>query len=308
MKLLDAIDSLKVWTRGDRRSPHKPLLLLYALAKQVRDSNAKFEFSEIEKHVHELLDEFWNARPGKPGKHHVNDPFWRLQKDKTPQGDAIWKVRHEGGPELSNSSSATVTDLRNYRATGFFSPEIVIEIRDNPDIIRLAAQKLLDKHFSESLHQSIMERVGLPYEMFSFHEFSAKNERDPKFRKNVLHAYEYSCAVCGFDLHIRTVPVGLKAVHIKWHQHRGPDTEDNGLALCATHHKLLDSGALTLSDDYRVVLSESIYSPNDTERVIRENQKKEVRLLRNRNHFPEVDYIRWHRNEVFRPLALGPSA
>ena len=51
MKLLDSIDSLKVSTRGDRRSPHKPLLLLYALAKQVRDSNAKFEFLKTRRDV-----------------------------------------------------------------------------------------------------------------------------------------------------------------------------------------------------------------------------------------------------------------
>lgn len=305
MKLLDAIDNLKTWKRRDQRAPHKPLLLLYALARQARDHNAKFEFSEIEDHIHELLNEFWNVRPG---KHHVNDPFWRLQKDKTSQGDAIWKVQHEGGPEFSNSPSATVTDLRNYRATGFFSPEIVVEIRDNPDIVRLAAQKLLDEHFSESLHQIILDRVGLPYEMFYSRELSTRNKRDPNFRQNVLHAYEYRCAVCGFDLHIRTKPVGLEAAHIKWHQHGGPDTEDNGLALCATHHKLLDSGALTLSDNYRVVLSESIYSPNDTESFIREHQKKEIRLPRNKKHFPGVDYIRWHRNEVFRPPAIVPSA
>ena len=50
MKLLDSIDSLKVPIKGDRRPPHKPLLL-YALAKQVRDSNAKFEFLKTRRDV-----------------------------------------------------------------------------------------------------------------------------------------------------------------------------------------------------------------------------------------------------------------
>ena len=37
--------------------------------------------------------------------------------------------------------------------------------------------------------------------------------------------------------------LGIEAAHIKWHQAGGPDTEDNGLALCTLHHKRFDRGA-----------------------------------------------------------------
>ena len=119
-----------------------------------------------------------------------------------------------------------------------------------------------------------------------------------------LHAYDYSCAVCGFNLRMKTLPVGLEAAHIKWHQYGGPDTENNGLTLCATHHKLLDSGVLTLSEDYRIVLSDSIYDPDPRNSFIKEYQKREIRLPRNRKHFPSINYIRWHRKEVFKEPAI----
>jgi len=35
----------------------------------------------------------------------------------------------------------------------------------------------------------------------------------------------------------------------------GPDTVDNGLALCALHRKLFDRGALGLDDDLRIKVS-----------------------------------------------------
>lgn len=293
MNLLDAIDNLNVWKRGDERAPHKPLLILYALARQVRDPDAEFQFSVIEKDIEGLLNEY--GKPQQSGRQKAYEPFWRLQKD------GIWGVRSDGEIRLDDSGSAYVTDLRNYNATGFFSTEIARQIRENPNVALQAAWKLLNEHFPGSLHQDILADVGLDYKTVSAEKrVSRKTKRDSKFRQNVLHAYGYSCAVCGFNLRMKTLPVGLEAAHIKWHQHGGPDTENNGLALCATHHKLLDSGVLTLSEDYRIVLSDNIYDPDPENSFIREHQKRQIRLPRNRNHFPKIDYIRWHREEVFR--------
>jgi len=58
----------------------------------------------------------------------------------------------------------------------------------------------------------------------------------------VLTAYEWRCAVCGFDVQLGAIPIALDAAHIRWHQANGPDTERNGLALCALHHKTFDLG------------------------------------------------------------------
>ncbi len=294
MKLLDSIDKLNIWKQGDKRAPHKPLLLLYVLGKQVNDPDAEFEFSHIEDDIRELLNEFYKPLPGRT--HNVNDPFWRLQKD------GIWQVRQDGEIKLDSSGSALISDLRKHNATGSLLPEVAKEIEDNLEVVLQAAQKLLDRHFPESLHQDILEHVGLDYKTLSSEKPLVKKtrRRDPKFRENVLHAYGYSCAVCGFDLRMKTMPVGLEAAHIKWHQYGGPDTENNGLALCATHHKLLDSGVLALSETYRIVLSEWIYEPDSENSFIREHLKREIRLPRNSRHSPSVDYIRWHRKEVFK--------
>lgn len=298
MKLLEAIDKLRTSPQRGQRAPHKPLLLLYVLAKQVQDPKAEFKFSLIEEDIEDLLNEFWKSPLS--GRQKIYEPFWRLQKDK------IWEVHSDGKiREDPSSGSASVTDLRNYSAVGSFPTEIVKEIKNDPEVALQAARKLLDKYFPESLHQDILEHVGLDYKTVSAEkQVSKRNKRDSKFRQNVLHAYGYSCAVCGFNLRMKTLPVGLEAAHIKWHQHGGPDTENNGLALCANHHKLLDSGVLTLSDDYRIVLSKWIYDPDRENSFIREHQKREIRLPRNRKHSPSKNYIRWHREEVFKEPAI----
>ena len=198
-------------------------------------------------------------------------------------------------------NDARVESLRKYNATGSFSPHIVNEIRNNPDIARQAAWKLLEEYFPKSLHQDILERVGFDYIIFSPDKRSnKKRKRDRKFREDVLTEYKYSCAVCGFDLHRKDRPVGLEAAHIKWHKEGGPDTLDNGLALCATHHKLFDLGALTLSTDHRIILSKWIHSPNNENGFIEQFRERKIKLPTNREHLPSLDYIRWHWKAVFK--------
>lgn len=299
MNLLNAIGKLRVYKRKGRRAPHKPLLLLYALAKQARNpqARAKFEFSEVEKFLKNLLDEFWN--PPSRRSHGVHYPFWRLRED-----NGIWEVYpyREIAENPTGSNDARVEYLRKYNATGSFSEDIVQEIRDNPYVVSQAIQKLLYEYFPPPLHNRILDRIGFDYETFLLGDYykTKKLKRDKKFRKRVLDAYECSCVVCGFNIHINDKPAGLEAAHIKWHCEDGPDTPDNGLALCATHHELFDLGAFTLSEDYRIMLSKWITGSNDGNGFIEKYQKRKIKLPENEGYFPKPEYVNWHQKAVFK--------
>ena len=63
--------------------------------------------------------------------------------------------------------------------------------------------------------------------------------RDPKFSKNTLLAYDYSCCVCQRQMGL------VEAAHIIPHaEEDSPSTVTNGLALCVEHHKLYDDALL----------------------------------------------------------------
>ncbi|HMF08568.1 MAG TPA: hypothetical protein VKJ00_05490, partial [Thermoanaerobaculia bacterium] len=89
------------------------------------------------------------------------------------------------------------------------------------------ASRILERHFPESLHPDILNAVGL-----SLEESVTRRKRDPAFRQRVPRAYDYRCAVCGFDVRLGSVSIALDAAHIRWHQAGGPETESNGLASC----------------------------------------------------------------------------
>ncbi|KAA1426102.1 hypothetical protein F0U47_16080 [Nocardioides antri] len=77
--------------------------------------------------------------------------------------------------------------------------------------------------------------------------------RDTAVSNWVKNLYHYACQVCDYVLDL---PVGKYAegAHIRalGTPHDGPDTVDNMLCLCPTHHLLLDKGAIFISDTFDV--------------------------------------------------------
>lgn len=79
----------------------------------------------------------------------------------------------------------------------------------------------------------------------------SKKLRDVSFRKRVLTAYGFRCAVCGIQLKL------VEAAHIVPVNHeKSTDETRNGLALCALHHKAYDQALITIKDNYSVLLSQ----------------------------------------------------
>ncbi len=57
-EILKAFDKIRVWQRGARRAPHKPLLILMVLGRLARGEKPRIEYAEIEGKLGRLLEEF----------------------------------------------------------------------------------------------------------------------------------------------------------------------------------------------------------------------------------------------------------
>jgi putative restriction endonuclease len=60
--VIDQFDGLNVWSRGDQRAPHKPLLVLYALGRWSRGDTADIPFRDVDRDLTGLLREFGPSR------------------------------------------------------------------------------------------------------------------------------------------------------------------------------------------------------------------------------------------------------
>lgn len=288
--ILQMFDRLNVWSRGDERAPHKPLLVLYALGKWSRGEKAEIPFRQVDADLTELLKEFGPPRQS----YHPEYPFWRLQND------GVWEV-HATGPLTPRQSStdAKKSELLSKNAGGSFTPDVQAALRSDPALVSEIAIHLLENHFPDSIHSDILAAVGLTLGV----DKTVGRKRDPRFRQRVLTAYEYRCAVCGFDVRLGSVSIALDAAHIRWHQAGGPDQESNGLALCVLHHKTFDLGAFTLNQDGVLLVSDQAHGTAGFEEALMSRHGKPVRHPQRREWKPAPDSLEWHGREVFKGAA-----
>lgn len=287
--ILEKFESINVWKSGDIRAPHKPLLILLILGQYQQNKERLISFADIENPLNELLYEFGPFRQS----YHPEYPFWRLQ------GDEIWEIPNSTRIELNKSGDPKKSDIIKFSIKGGLTQELYDQVMTDPGVFSTVVNSILESHFEYSLHEDILEAVGIDL-AFSWQR---KNNRDPKFREFVLRAYEYKCAVCGFDVKLRGQTVALEAAHIKWHQAGGPDIERNGIALCTLHHKLFDKGAFTFNGEFEFHISEYVHGHTGLNEWLMNFHGKTIRPPQNPDYYPENSYLNWHVREVFK----GPA-
>ncbi|MBU1171854.1 MAG: HNH endonuclease [Proteobacteria bacterium] len=287
-------DHITMWKRGGQRAPHKPLLILIALAHCIQEKGRLISFSDIENQLKQILIEFGPTRK----RYHPEYPFWRLQND------GIWELTNT---ELVTSrrcnSDAKKGELIKYNVQGGFKKQIYDFLVCNKDQIPEIVSSILENNFPASIHEDILQAVGLDLEFTE----NIKRNRDPNFRDRILNAYEYRCAVCGFNVRVGNSLVALEAAHIKWHQAGGPDIEENGVALCALHHKLFDRGAFTLSDNMKIIVSDRAHGTGGFEEWLMAYHGKKLIQPQRPSFFPEPQFVSWHIREVFQGDGRHPS-
>ncbi len=135
---------------------------------------------------------------------------------------------------------------------------------------------------------------------------TATRRRDAAWRVEILQAWDRQCAFCGYDGQILSAPVGLDAAHVRWFALDGPETLDNGLALCVLHHKLFDLGALGLTTDLRIQVSKTFTARTRAGRAVYELHGRELEPQPGTTT-PAETHLVWHRREVFKGMPLTAS-
>jgi putative restriction endonuclease len=284
--VVDRFRTLAVWSNTCQRAPHKPLLCLLGISNLLNGKERLLPFAVIEEPLSALLMEF-----GPPRKVcHPEYPFWSLQND-----ERIWEVRLAIPIDRRTGVSPTKAALLRARASGGFTEEVFRTIRDDEESRTGIIMLLLESHFPQSIHEDILDSLGLSLER----QLGTGKQRDPQFREKILAAYEYRCAICGFNVRIGHLVVALEAAHIKWHQAGGPDIHENGLALCSLHHKLFDRGAFTVGLDHRAVVSERAYGTDGFSEHLGRYHKQGLLKPTRESYRPSGDFLDWHMTEVF---------
>ncbi len=252
------------------------------------------EYSQYEEPLRRLLKEF-----GSPStKPNPEYPFWRLRHDN------VWKVEFDPShpPELNASGDVkSIERLRQPDFKGGFLPEVEEALHEDPSLVKELAEEIISAHFEESMAPDILAAVGLE---FGLNDIQERRYRSPSFREDVLRAYDRRCAICGWEIRLGSESLGLEAAHVKWSSCGGPDQVDNGIAMCALHHKAFDRGGIGVGLDLTIRISKALTGSVGVEEMFRGLRGKKIKGPLQDVDKPREEFLHWHDKEVFRNPSL----
>jgi putative restriction endonuclease len=297
-QVLERFAALRQHQRDGQRSPHKPLLVLLALGRLAATGSSELQWSAAESELADLIAEF--GPPSRTGRaQSAAYPFTRLR------ADGVWVLDQDVQMDL-------VGPLASRLVTGRFESSVESALRDDPVLIGTTARALVLSNFHETVAPDVLAAVGFDpdavlsraVDLGDNRRAAMQRRRNPAWRTAVLQAWDRQCAFCGYDGQLAGASAGIDAAHVRWFTFDGPDDLDNGLALCALHHKLFDLGALGLDLNLRVLVSAVFTARASAGRAVYELHG---RLLTPRpgTVTPSAGHITWHTREVFKgsPLA-----
>lgn len=295
-EIIALIKKIKRAKRGEYEAPHKPMLLLLALRLH-SDGVIDIPFDRVDSELGLLLKEFG----GNVQTSHY--PFWHLQFDCEGR---LWELRSGDGKKMDRDASRRPQkgNLRAQNATARLGQAVLNALSADPFLNARLANAILHFHFPESLHERIREALKMKFDKQDPIEIR-KDERAScsEFRREVLLAYNFQCAICNFTVMMNHTFIALEAVHIRWRNWDGPNIVTNGIALCANHHRMFDLGIFTLEGPekkYAVRISKEAQFPSsniDNARRLIEEMRFSPPLHQSSN--PDPKFLKWHRDHIF---------
>lgn len=114
------------------------------------------------------------------------------------------------------------------------------------------------------------------------------------FRIGVMDAYDRACAITSEH----SLPV-LEAAHIRPYSEEGEHRVSNGLLLRSDIHRLFDKGYVTVTPDYRFLVSQRLKKDFDNGRTYFPFSGRAISLPRAAADRPDPNLLEWHGKEVF---------
>ena len=276
-------------------APYKPLLLLLSLSCLWNGNPRMRLYRDIESEMNKLMVRFGPARI----RHAPHQPFQRLVRDR------LWEIKGLEPIHLDRSGQLRPHLLRLSNVKGGLPEEIWNLLHIEPSLVRTAAKRLLQL-FPNSLHDEILgelqvTNIGKPLSLLSDQLRPFTENNDSRFKANVIRAYTERCAICGYGMHLQSLPIGLEVTHIQWQVCGGPNEITNGLAFCSVHRQAFDSGCLGLSDDLLLLLSPKLEKHSDSiDFWFRPFEGVQIRRPIQKRQEPDPQFLGWHRTRIFQ--------
>jgi putative restriction endonuclease len=286
-------------------SPHKIALLLavaqlYELGVLAEN---RIEFTpELVATFHKMGQKL---APNYANKLLIHMPVYHLQSS------GLWFLKTSGNISealTSKHSPKSLNALMEYVDYAYLAPELYRAMLDpvERDLVR---KIIIDKYFPKSnfRFEEINAEVK-PYLQQQEFEFLSGLAAEPDemiyetrsslFKQQVPKLYNYQCAISGYKMASTINASLLDACHIEpWSQNH-LDTIQNGISLTPTLHRAFDRHLISISEDYRVIVSPQFEEFGTSPYSILQFKDKRILLPAQKAHWPDQALLAKHRNNM----------
>lgn len=312
-KYLKALTRIK---RGGTKygiAPHKPVLLvtLIELIKKEKVIDNRFE---VNADLVGFFQENWRLLVQTANLPDFTQPFYYLQSDKV-EGQSFWALVPKIGYQI-NAHIKSVNRLAEVLDYGTMANDLFILLTDtiSREIILKA---LLEAYFPQSMSiyfQAKQEGRGYYHELEEYilnepkvkiRKIKIETEEDVfvrggLFKRYIPQIYQSTCAFTGMRLSSTFGHSFVDACHIIPFSVDHDDKVTNGIALCPNMHRAFDRGLLSISSEYKILVSSHVYENEEHSYSLNRLKNKPIDLPLSKHYWPSYENLEWHRLNVFR--------
>ena len=298
-------------------APHKPILLLSIIHEYElgRISDNRIFISPELTHSFSV---YWNQLVATKHDARFALPFFHLTGEK----GNWWKLIPNIGCELWIDNAGSMRSFGNLSVAvafaeidlGLFS---LLSNKESRDVLKSA---LLKEYFQnqtignqeDNYLEDLKNELNEPKSEYKNNLQNLKKILDPEtyqievynrgpiFRREIVKLYDETCCMSGLRVSATFTITMVDACHIEQFAKTFNNHPTNGIALCPNLHRAFDRGAISVNDNYEIILSKSFKENIDSDYSFHKLEGKSIILPKNTQYNPSLECFAWHRKNVFK--------
>tara|TARA_R110002049_G_scaffold7173_11_gene42598 strand:- start:1225 stop:2184 length:960 start_codon:yes stop_codon:yes gene_type:complete len=293
-------------------APHKPVLLLSIIQlfeKEIYNSNEIRLLPELVA----VFKSTWNQLVTTEHYSNFSMPFYHLSSAN------FWTLIPNEGCEVWINSKTSMRSFNNLKIAvnyALIDKELAILLKDGStrDILKVC---LLEKYFPKTNHVynddlTIFPSENIIYENSEEYQkqvITLKKQlkdddfqeelfvRSGLFKREITKIYNNTCAISGLRVDALADISMLDACHIVPFSESYNDSITNGIALCPNLHRAFDRGLITISNDYKVIVSNQFKEASNSSYTISQFNNNKILLPNDQKLYPSLKGFSQHRDK-----------
>jgi putative restriction endonuclease len=195
---------------------------------------------------------------------------------------------------LRDETSRTI--LRRTLLDSYFPNQISIAFPNVDNELDDLKREMLEESPAEYRTKLKSLRTRLDPETYQIEVYA----RDTLFRREIVRLYDDTCCITGVRVSAPYSFSMVDACHIVPLYKTFNNHPTNGIALCPNLHRAFDKGAISIDDNYQIIVSPTFVENENSTYRLNVLAGKQIGLPKDEQFWPSPEAFAWHRENTLK--------